>query len=349
MATTAIPSKAPQPIVPRATLTRGVEKVAALLLAMEKPTAGRLLTHFTSEEIKEITRTAAELGPIPASQIEALVEEFAAQFATGKNLFGTASEVEKLLQGVLPPEQIAEIMSGLLGNSNRSIWDRISNVSENVLASYLLKEHPQTAALILSKVKPACAAKTMSQLPQDLRNNIMRRMLTFKPIVDETMRIIERTIHEDFMLNFSRNAGADTHAKMADIINKMERDHMEDVLNSLSVTRPKSAEILKGLLFTFDDIVNLTPAARTLLFDQIPTDKIVLALKGTDPSFREVILSSLASRVRRMVEHELNGREPAAQRDVLEARRSITDLALELAGRGEIDLNPEGGDDAFIR
>lgn len=124
---------------------------------------------------------------------------------------------------------------------------------------------------------------------------------------------------------------------------------MEDVLNSLSVTRPKSAEILKGLLFTFDDIVNLTPAARTLLFDQIPTDKIVLALKGTDPSFREVILSSLASRVRRMVEHELNGREPAAQRDVLEARRSITDLALELAGRGEIDLNPEGGDDAFIR
>ena len=122
------------------------------------------------------------------------------------------------------------------------------------------------------------------------------------PIVDETMRIIEKTIHEDFMINFSRNMGADTHARMADIINKMERDHMEDVLQSLTAVRPKSAEILKGLLFTFDDIINLTPRARTTLFDQIPNDRIVLALKGTEPQFREAILGALASRVRRMVE-----------------------------------------------
>src|SRR5690606_8907963 len=160
----------------------------------------------------------------------------------------------------------------------------------------IIKEHPQTGALILSKVKPSCAAKVMGHLPQDLRNQLMRRMLTFKPIVDETMRIIEETIHEDFMINFSRNAGADTHAKMADIINKMERDHMEDVLQSLADSRPKSAEILKSLLFTFDDIIKLLPKARTTLFDQVPNDKVVMALKGTTPEFRDVILTSLASR-----------------------------------------------------
>lgn len=327
----------------------GPERVATLLLAMGRPHAGRLLKHFNADEIKKITRSAAELGPVPGPELEALIEEFAANFSNGINLFGTASEVEKLLSGVLPPEQIAEIMADVLGNTNRSIWDRISTVSESVLATYLTKEHPQTAALILSKVKPACAAKVMGHLPQDLRNDLMRRMLAFKPIVDETMRIIEKTIHEDFMINFSRNMGADTHARMADIINKMERDHMEDVLQSLTAVRPKSAEILKGLLFTFDDIINLTPRARTALFDQIPNDRIVLSLKGTEPQFREAILGALASRVRRMVEHELNGREPVAQRDVLEARRSITDLALEMAGRGEIELNPENDDDTFVR
>ena len=133
------------------------------------------------------------------------------------------------------------------------------------------------------------------------------------------------------------------------VINKMERDHMEEVLSSLTEVRPKSAEILKGLLFTFDDIVNLAPRARTALFDQIPNDRVVLALKGTDEAFRNIILSSLASRVRRMVEHELNGKEPASQRDVLEARRAITDLALEMAGRGEIELNPENDGDTYIR
>ncbi|WP_112664663.1 flagellar motor switch protein FliG [Microvirga flavescens] len=328
---------------------QGVDKVATLLLAMGKPAAGRLLKHFGPEEIRLITRAAAELGPIAPTQLEALIEEFAAQFSNGASLFGTAGEVEKLLSGVLPPEQVAELMTDILGNSNRSIWDRISNVAEGVLATYLMKEHPQTAALILSKVKPTCAAKVMAHLPPPLRNGIMRRMLTFKPIVDETMRNIEKTIHEDFMINFSRNMGADTHAKMADIINKMERDHMEEVLQSLTTVRPKSAEILRSLLFTFDDIVNLTPRARTALFDQIPNDRVVLALKGTDDAFRSIILSSLASRVRRMVEHELNGKEPASQRDVLDARRAITDLALEMAGRGEIELNSENDGDTYIR
>jgi flagellar motor switch protein FliG len=124
---------------------------------------------------------------------------------------------------------------------------------------------------------------------------------------------------------------------------------MEDVLNSLAATRPKSAEILKSLLFTFDDIIKLTPKARTALFDAVPSEKTVMALKGTEPEFREVILSSLASRVRRMVEQELSSGDPASQRDVAEARRAITDLALEMAGRGDIELNSDSDEEAYLR
>ena len=229
------------------------------------------------------------------------------------------------------------------------MWDRVSSVSENSLASYLSKEHPQTAALILSKVKPACAAKVMSQLPSSLRNELMRRVLSLKPIADDAMRVLEKTLHEDLTLNFARNLGADTYARVADIINKMERGHIEDMLRSLSEKRPKSAEVLKELLFTFDDVIHLTPKARTMIFDQVPTDRIVVALKGTDKNFRELILSSVASRVRRVVEHELAIGEPSNQRDVLEARRVITDLALDLAEKGEIELNPEQEDELVFR
>ena len=80
---------------------------------------------------------------------------------------------------------------------------------------------------------------------------------------------------------------------------------MEEFLKNLSESWPKSAEILKGTLFTFDDIVNLSSKARMLIFDQIATERIVTALKGADTTFRELILSSLASRTRRLVEHEL--------------------------------------------
>lgn len=337
------------PLTGKSRPLHGTDKVAALLMTMGTPMANRILKHFEPDEIKLVTRSIAELRPMPTATVESLIEEFATSFVTGANLVGTAQDVERLLTGVLPPDQIAEIMNELLGAANHSIWDRISTVTESVLATYIMKEHPQTAALILSKVRPSCAAKVMSHIPADKRNGLMRRMLTFKPIVDATMQVIEKTIHEDFMMNFSRNAGADPHARMADIINKMERDDMELVLSSLAATRPKSAEILKGLLFTFDDIVKLTPKARTALFDQVPNDKLILALKGTELDFRETILQSLGSRVRRMVEQELGSGEPSAQKEVAEARRTITDMALDMAGRGEIEINTGNDDDAFVR
>jgi flagellar motor switch protein FliG len=129
----------------------------------------------------------------------------------------------------------------------------------------------------------------------------------------------------------------------------MEREHMEDALAGIQKVRPESAELLKGLLFTFDDIVNLSSRARQSIFDQIPTERVVLALKGTDLDFRNLILSSLAARARRIVEHELDNGEPISQRDVQEARRMITDLALDMAGRGEIELNPDQDDDSYVR
>ena len=58
------------------TLT-GPEKVAALLLAMGKPLASRLLKHFDPGELKTITRSAAALGAVPITALEGLVEELA--------------------------------------------------------------------------------------------------------------------------------------------------------------------------------------------------------------------------------------------------------------------------------
>jgi flagellar motor switch protein FliG len=128
----------------------------------------------------------------------------------------------------------------------------------------------------------------------------------------------------------------------------MERDKMDDVLQSLAAARPKAAEVLRKLMFTFDDIIKLTPRARTVLFDKIPTELVVLALNGTDSAFRDAILSSLAARARRIVESELSNGGAVSQRDVLKARRTIADSALELASTGQIELNSPEDEDEFF-
>lgn len=327
---------------------RGPEKVAALLLAMGKPLAGRLLKHFDTDELKQITRSVAELGVVPVPTLDALVEEFAGQFMSGVDLRASPEDVEQLLDGALSPEEIADVMSDVTGNSNEAMWDRLSNVPETIFGNYLSKEHPQTVAYVLSKVSPACAAKVVAQLPREMRNEMMRRMLAIAPVTEAAVRIIQAQLQEDLLSNVSRQGGTEENVRIANIINKLDRDQMDDVMQSLAAARPKAAEVLRGLMFTFDDVVKLQSKARGVLFDKIPTELVVLALKGTDLAFRDAILSSLASRARRIVDSELANGGPASQRDVLKARRLIADTALELSSAGEIDLkSPDDEDELF--
>ena len=135
---------------------------------MGKPAASRLLKHFDSAELKEIARAASGLGSIPASELEVVIEEFAEQFAAGMSLLGTAQEVEKLLTGILPSEQISEVMADVLNQKSitSTVWERSSEAQEAALVDFLSNEHPQTAALILSKLRPASAAKVIAQMPE---------------------------------------------------------------------------------------------------------------------------------------------------------------------------------------
>jgi len=326
----------------------GHEKAAALLLAMGSDKATRVLKHFDNDEMRMIIRAAADLGTVPANELDALIEEFIDLFSGGVNLFGTAEGVESLLKGILPEDQVAEIMSDVMGYSKRSIWDKVSQISEHVLSTYLQKEHPQTAAVILSKISATSAARVISQIPRRKRNQIVRRMLTLKPIVEDVMEEVQKTLHEDFMVNFARTVGTDAHVRMADILNKMERDDLEDTLSNLREALPKSAEQLAGLLFTFEDIQHLDLRTRTAIFDSVNSEVITAALKGTNAEYREAILASMASRARRIVENELASGEPMTQREVMDARRQITDLALEKANAGEIDLEIGKGDEVYV-
>jgi flagellar motor switch protein FliG len=317
---------------------KGPDKVAALLLAMGKPVAGRLLKHFDPLELRQITKSASGLGAVSTPVLEALVEEFCAHFSTGLDLLGNAGEAEQLLTGAFPPEQVADILSDVLGSSNSGMWEKLAGIPENVFAAYLLKEHPQTAAFILSKLNASLAAKISAQLPRDFRNDAMRRMLALEPVQDSTLRCVEGALQEDLLNAAARHSGASPHSRMANIINQLAPEEMEDVLQSLTLARPKEVEILRRMLFSFDDMLKLSVKARSTLFDKIPTDRVVMALRGTEAAFRDAVLSSLTSRARRLVESELDDGAVVSPRDVAKARRLIADLVLEMAQRNEIEI-----------
>ena len=322
---------------------QGPEKVAALLLVMGKPLASKLLAHFDAAELKLITRSAAELGSVPIDVLEELVEEFAGDFAKEVELQGTADQAENLLAGALPPDQVADIMSDVLGNSNKTIWQKIAAVTPQTLTDHLMLQHPQVVALALSKIDASAAAEVMALMPRPARNEAMRRLLGLRPVADPPIRLIEVRLHDELVVNPPRPAGASA-SKMADIINKMAPEHMQDLLAALERDSPQEAEFLRSKLFSFDDLVKLPQKSRQVLFEKVPSERIVLALIGTTEDFCANVLSSLTARARRLVENEMSNAGGSAQKDVLAARRGIVDVLLEMAERGEVQLHADDDD-----
>jgi flagellar motor switch protein FliG len=332
MSATAQPKPAQQAAAPLS----GAEKVAVLLLALGKPRAAKLLKRLDPEEMKILTQLAGDLQPIGASDLEGLVEEFAQKFSSGINFVGTEKEVKSLLSDVMGEDQLAGVMSEeeAAGELPERVWDRIAKVKDDALRAYLQREHPQTAAMILSHIGSETAARIISTFPAQERNALLIRMLGIKKVADDAARAVENAIAEDLLSKSSTGS----HAGIADILNRLDKSQSEDLLKDLAVVRPDDAKTLKGMLFTFIELVNLPAKARTLVLDQVPIEKLVAALKGTDTAFQQAILSSLAARSKRMVEAELQGGGNASERDVVEARRAIVDTVLKMMAKGEIAL-----------
>jgi flagellar motor switch protein FliG len=270
------------------------------------------------------------------SDLETLVEEFAQTFSNGVGFAGTVTEVKNLLSGVMTEEQFAEVMAEAPAREE-PVWEHISALSPDTLRGYLGKEHPQTVAFILSRIDSGLAAKVISTFAADVRNGLLCRMVAIKGVGDDAVRALEGVLREDLLASSSSSS---SHVGIADILNRLDKAQSEDVLKSLAAVRPDEAKAIKGMLFTFEDVAKLPQQARTVVFDKVPIEKLVIALKGTDPDFQATILSSLASRSRRMVEAELQGGGTPSQRDLAEARRTV----LKMIANGDIHI--ETGEEA---
>ena len=312
---------------------KGSEKVAVLLLALGKTRAAKLLKKFDAEELKQLTRSAADLRPVGMSDLETLVEEFAQKFSNGVSFAGTVTEVKNLLSGVMTEEQFAEVLSEAPVKED-PVWERVSELRADTLRGFLGKEHPQTVAFILSRVDSALAANVISTFASEVRNGLLCRMIAIKSVSDDAVRAVEGAAREELLATSSQSA----HVGIADILNRLDKTQSDEVLKILAEARPDEAKALKSMLFTFEDVAKLPPPTRTTLLDQVPIDRLVLALKGTEPDFQATILSALASRSRRMVEAELQGGGTPSPRDVAEARRTIVAAVLKMVASGDIQL-----------
>ena len=325
----------------------GPEKAAVILLALgEDHTA--LWERLDDEEVKEISQAMATLGSVTAEAVEALMIEFVSGLAGSGAVVGSFEQTQKLLAAFLPKDRVDGLMEEIRGPAGRTMWDKLGNVNEAVLANYLKNEYPQTVAVILSKVKSDHAARVLTALPEDFALECVQRMLRMEPVQREILDKIEATLRTEFMSNLARTSKRDSHEMMADIFNSFDRQTEARFIGALEERSRESAERIRALMFVFEDLAKLDPGGVQTLLRAVDKDSLGLALKGASEPLREMFFSNMSERASKIMREDMESMGPVRLKDVDAAQMAMVQIAKDLAAKGEIMLAGSGGDDELI-
>ncbi|MAZ35717.1 MAG: flagellar motor switch protein FliG [Thalassospira sp.] len=326
----------------------GPEKAAILMLALGEEHATKMFSMMDDEEIKEISQTMSGLGTISSNIVERLFVEFADQLSSTGSLVGSFDTTERLLSKVLPEDRVNGIMEEIRGPAGRTMWDKLNNVNEAVLANYLKNEYPQTVGVVLSKLKSSHSAAVLSLLPENFSMEVIMRMLRMEAVQKEVLDNIEKTLRTEFMSNLARGSRGDNHELMADIFNSLDRQSHDRFLTALEERNRDSAEKIKALMFTFEDLARLDNNGVQTLLRQVEKDKLALALKGSTDAMRDLFFKNMSERAGKMMREDMDALGPVRLSDVEESQMMIVQLAKELAAQGQIVISEGGGEDEMV-
>jgi len=326
----------------------GLQKAALLVMSVGEETAAKLFQLMHDDEIREISQTMANLGTVNATVIERLFVEFADQISSTGTMTGTYESTERLLSKVLDKSKVNTIMEEIRGPAGRTMWDKLGNVHEAVLANFLKNEYPQTVAVVLSKVKADHAARVLSMLPEAFAMEVIMRMLRMESVQKDVLDDVERVLRNEFMSNLARTARRDAHEMIAEIFNNLDRASEQRFLTALEERNRDSAEKVRSLMFTFEDLGKLDPGGVQTLLRNVEKDKLPLCLKGASEALRDMFLSNMSERASKMLREDMAAMGPVRLRDVEEAQLAMVTVAKDLATKGEIMLSDKKGEDELI-
>ena len=326
----------------------GIEKAAMLLMTVDEDVASKIFDLMDDDEIREISHCMSNLGNITPEHVETLLKEFSQEINDNLSFVGNVYNTERFLRKVLGNDKVDLILEDIKGPAGKNIWDKLYNVNEEILANYLKKEYPQTAALILSKLSPPHSAKILALLPQDFAFEIVQRMLKLDSVKKEVLEKIEKSLRTEFVSNLTKTQSSDNSEIIAEIFNSFDRTTEGVFMGLLEKYDGESAEKVKSLMFTFDDMVKLDSLAVQSVLKVVDKARLAIALKGAKEEVKDLFVENMSQRAAKILVEEIEGMGPVKLKVVDEAQAEIITTVKGLIERGEIELSEEDEGDLVI-
>ena len=326
------------------------QKAAMLLIAMGVDNAAQVMKNMSDSEVEKISFEIAKLRDIPPEVLSEVILEFYEVMIANETLVqGGFDYAKDLLESAWGDKKSDDVIKRLEIATGISAFSLLGSIDNKRLLDFLRKEHPQTAALILSNLKVDQASNLLADLPEENRIEITYRLATLEDIPPELVEDVEAVLRDQIGAEITegdaKKGGAES---TADLLNAIGQTDQKIILDGLKNIDEELCDDISSFLFMFDDIISLPDNAIQAIIGATDNKLLATALKGAKDNMRELFYKNLSKKAGGMLRDEIDVLPPMPMKDIEKAQSEVLQIVFDLESKGDLSISRSGDEQELI-
>jgi len=323
----------------------GYEKAAILLSFLGEDAASEILKNLDVADIGKITSCMTRMKTVSKAMVDEVIKEASEAMSKGDVRIGGEEFIKKALKKGLGEEDASKILEMA---SKEGPLDALRWIDPRTLSGFLITEHPQTIALIISLLEPTQGAEVLSLLPDSIKPDVALRIATTERIPESAIEELKDVLKGQLDIGKGRGLKLGGIKMVAEVLNHCDKTTEQLVLEKIEEQNETVAESIRQLMFVFDDLVNVDDRGIQMILKEISTDDLSLALKTASEALKDKIFRNMSQRAAQILKEEMQTKGPVRVSDVEKAQQNIVKVARRLESEGKIILAGKGGEELVV-
>ncbi|MDL2232233.1 flagellar motor switch protein FliG [Ruminococcaceae bacterium OttesenSCG-928-L11] len=323
------------------------QKAATIVISLGSEAAAEVYKYLSEEEIEKLTYEIAKIQKLGSDDVEEILNDFYSLCLTQKVVTeGGVTYARSVLEKAFGAQVANSLLDRVTKSLKTKAFEFIRKSDYKNLMTTIQNENPQTIALILSYARSDQASTIISELPKEVRIDVVERIAkmdrTNPEVVNQVEKVLERKFSSMVSMEFTEVGGINF---IADVMNHIDRGSEKYIFDEMYKRDAKLADEIRKKMFIFEDIMSLDGMAIQRFLREVDSKDLVVALKGSNEEVNEVIFQNMSQRMGETVRSDMEYLHNVRMRDVEEAQQRIVAIIRKLEDEGEIVISKGGGDD----
>lgn len=327
---------------------KGPERAAIMMMALGEEYAAAIFAHLDPRDVQKIGQAMAVLPNVSRTQIQAALDAFGSDMEDQTGLaLGAGDYIRNVLTKALGEDKADSLLDRISSPGNRRNLEFLKWMDSRSIAEIIRYEHPQIIAIVLSHLESDQSAEILEMLPENMHTDIMLRIANLEGVSPQALMELDDIMERQASGSVGGKSSKVGGVKIAaGIMNFLESASEEKLMGSIKSTDEDLGNEIEDLMFVFANLVDVDDRSLQTLLREVPSDRLLLALKGADTELKDKFFRNMSKRAAEMMRDDLDALGPTRLADVEAAQKEILQIARQLSEEGKLQLG--GGGEEFV-